>query len=327
MRLAVLLASIVIAARASAQPVTAPAAQPEWYASALSFLPDGYVAGLGFGETSTDPADAKALTGYIAAYPRTANDPKAPASAFDPGHVLVVKLNRVDGKLKAVSGELRPRDKKLSSHVERVLSSARDESEYDRLHADLLAKATSLPPGTMPCDIHGWSEDKDPKGLNVRAAPDVKSKVLGTLPPPYRFKAKDGSENTPEGGWLTEFKIIGYRDGWFLIEGAQPPGKDYEGESYPRNAPKPYAGRGWVSSSKVGAQYANGDTQMGGLYQAPHTDANWMPARNEGGSEIGADGGPKRIFACSGYWALVESHDKVRGWWRRLCSNQVTNCS
>ena len=24
---------------------------------------------------------------------------------------------------------------------------------------------------------------------------------------------------------------------------------------------------------------------------------------------------------------LVESHDGVRGWWRALCSSQVTNCS
>jgi hypothetical protein len=42
---------------------------------------------------------------------------------------------------------------------------------------------------------------------------------------------------------------------------------------------------------------------------------------------LDTDGGPKRIFACSGHWGLVESQDGVRGWWRRLCSNQVTNCS
>lgn len=300
---------------------------PWTFAGAVTFMPDGYVAGMGFGTDSTDPADTKALTGYIAAYPKSANDPKTPASAFDTGHMLVVTLDRVDGKPKAVSGELRPRDRTMSGEVARVLSAARDETEYDTLNAELLAKAKSLPAGTMPCDLHGWSDDKDSKGLNVRAAPDAKSKVLGTLPPPYKFKAKNGSENTPDGGWLTEFAIIGFKDGWFLIEGAQPPGKDYEGDAYPRNHPKPYAGRGWVAASKVGAQYANGDTRMGGLFQAPHTDANWMPAKTQFGNEISADGGPKKILACSGFWALVESHDKVRGWWRRLCSNQVTNCS
>ncbi|MGY3074508.1 hypothetical protein ACVWZZ_000879 [Bradyrhizobium sp. LM6.10] len=34
------------------------------------------------------------------------------------------------------------------------------------------------------------------------------------------------------------------------------------------------------------------------------------------------DGGPKRSLR-----GLVESQDGVRGWWRALCSNQVTNCS
>ena len=106
----------------------------------------------------------------------------------------------------------------------------------------------------------------------------MKARVLGTLPPPYRLKM-GGSENTPEGGWLTEFRIIGFKDGWFLIEGASPPGKDYEDEKkYPRSAPKPYAGRGWVAANKVGANFANGGTRMGGLFQAPFVDAKWTQA-------------------------------------------------
>ena len=181
--------------------------------------------------------------------------------------------------------------------------------------------------GTEPCSLGAWSDDRDPKGLNVRAEPSAKARVLGTLPPPYRLKM-GGSENTPEGGWLTEFRIIGFKDGWFLIEGATPPGKEYEDEKkYPRNAPKPYSGRGWVAASKVGANYANGATRMGGLFQAPFVDAQWTPAQRKLGGTLDTDGGPKRIFACSGHWGLVESHDGVRGWWRRLCSNQVTNCS
>lgn len=321
-RLVVLL--VLLATSATAQTAAPPLAQPEWYDSALGFLPDGYVAGVSF---NIDSTDAQASTGYIAVYPKGANDPKTPASAFDAGHMLVATLTRTDGKLTAVSGELRPRDTSLNSSIPREISAARDEGDYATLHAELLAKAKSLPGGTMPCDLHGWSDDKDLRGLNVRAAPDAKSKILGTLPPPYKFKARNGSENTPDGGWLTEFSIIGFKDGWFLIEGAQPPGKDYEGDSYPRKHPKPYPGRGWIATNKVGAQYANGDTRMGGLYQAPHVDAKWTPARNESGSEISADGGPKKILACSGFWALVESHDGVRGWWRRLCSSQVTNCS
>jgi len=290
-------------------------AEPAWYASALALLPAGYVAGTA---TSTDAAE---MTGYLAVYAASANDPKTPASVFAPRQMLVVALTK-DGS-RALSAELKPRG-------ERDIAAANTDSaenEFAERLAELGAKRATLPEGTEPCDLGAWSEDKDPAGLNVRAEASVKARVLGKLPPPYRLKM-GGAENTPDGGWLTEFRIIGFKDGWFLIEDATPPGKDYEDEKrYPRNAPKPYAGRGWVAASKIGANYANGYTRMGGLFQAPYVDAKWMPASRKLGGPLDTDDGPKRIFACSGHWALVESHDGVRGWWRSLCSNQVTTCS
>ncbi|MBR0825980.1 SH3 domain-containing protein [Bradyrhizobium manausense] len=289
--------------------------EPAWRASALALVPAGYVAGEAY------RADTAGLTGYLAVDSASSNDPKTPASVFAPRQVLVVKLTS-DGT-RAVSAELKPR----TDPARATSDSDGDGSEYDKSHAELEAKRTTLPDGTEPCDLGAWSVDKDPKGLNVRAGPSVTARVLGTLPPPYHLKM-GGAENTPEGGWLTEFRIIGFKDGWFLIEGAKPPGKDYEDEKrYPRNAPKPYAGRGWVAANKVGASYANGYTRMGGLFTAPFVDAGWRPAQRELGGTLDTDGGPKRVLACSGHWGLVESHDGVRGWWRALCSNQVTNCS
>jgi len=282
--------------------------EPAWRASALAFVPAGYAAGTAY--------RTEGATGYLAIYPAASNDPKIPASVFAARQSLVVALT--SDATRAVSAELNPRTEPAPDG---------DDTDFAELHADLAAKRSSLPEGTEPCALDAWSIDKDPHGLNVRAEPSVKARVLGTLPPPYRLKL-GGAENTPEGGWLTEFRIIGFRDGWFLIEGAKSPGKDYEDEKrYPRNAPKPYAGRGWVAANKVGASYANGSTRAGGLFQAPFVDANWMPAQRELGGPIDTDGGPKRLLACSGYWGLVESHDGVRGWWRALCSNQVTNCS
>lgn len=322
-RIAILIAGLITAGTVFAQSLTPPPETPEWFASARGFVPPDRMAGQAF---HVDMSDPQAPVGYIAVYPAGANDPKTAASAFDAGEMLVAKLARSDGKLTTLSAELRPRDPALGSTGPRVLSAARSDAEYAALDTELLATRARLPDGTMPCDVRAWSNDRDPNGLNVRAGPSATTKVLGTLPPPYKFRSK--SENAPDGGWLTEFSIIGFKDGWFLIEGATPPGKEYEEASvYPRNHPKPYGGRGWVSASKVGAQYANGDTRMGGLFQAPHVDAQWTPAKGEGGSEISADGGPKRVLACSGFWALVDSHDGVRGWWRRLCSSQVTNCS
>lgn len=320
-RFAILLTCITLAAAAHAQP--APPTTPEWFASAAARLPAGYVAGQVF---HIDKANAESPVAYLAAYPADANKPTTAASAFEPGDMLVATLARVDGRLAAVTGELRPRDPGLTGNIPRENSAARTEADYRVLHAELLTRRSDLPAGVMPCDLRAWTADTDRRGLNVRAQPDARSTVLGTLPAPYKFKSK--GENVPDGGWLTEFTILGFKDGWFLIEGATPPGKDYEDPRvYPRNHPRPYAGRGWVAANKVGANYANGDTRMGGLFQAPHIDAQWLPATGDGGSPISADGGPKKLLACSGFWALVQSYDGVRGWWRRLCSSQVTNCS
>ncbi|QOZ33338.1 SH3 domain-containing protein [Bradyrhizobium sp. CCBAU 53421] len=300
----------LIATTASAQQPNA--AEPAWRASAVTLVPAGFVAG-------EATAAAGGTTGSLAVYAATANDPKTPASVLAPRQSLVVTLSK-DGT-RALSAELQPRDERTTATAES------DDGDFAEIKARLAEKRAALPAGTEPCDLGAWSDDGDPAGLNVRAEPSVKARVLGTLPPPYRLKM-GGSENTPEGGWLTEFRIIGFKDGWFLIEGATPPGKAYEDERrYPRNAPKPYPGRGWVAANKVGANYANGGTRMGGLFQAPYTDARWMPAQRKLGGALDTDDGPKRIFACSGDWALVESHDGVRGWWRSLCSNQVTTCS
>jgi hypothetical protein len=143
----------------------------------------------------------------------------------------------------------------------------------------------------------------------VRAEPSVKARIVGTLPPPSRLKLR-GSENTPDGGWLTEFRIVGFKQGWFLIEGATPPGKQYEDETkYPHNAPKPYAGRGWVAANKVGANYANGATRMGG---ACFRRRLWMPDgsrrnANSAGRSI-PTGGP------SASWPAADSGD----WWKAM---------
>jgi hypothetical protein len=315
--LAILIASTITA---SAQHAAEP--EPAWRPGALALVPAGYVAGEAW------RIDEAAMTGLLAVYPAQADNPKSPGSVFAARQVLVVKLARKDGAIQALSAEIKPRDEPTRGNRGTTMTDPDgDEADFAKQHAGLAAQRATLPAGTEPCDLGAWSADKDPKGLNVRAEASAQACVLGTLPPPYRLKT-GGSENVPDGGWLTEFRIIGFKDGWFLIEGATPPGKQYEDEKkYPRNAPKPYAGRGWVAASKVGANYANGATRMGGLFQAPHADARWMPAQRQVGGALDTDGGPKRIFACSGRWGLVESHDGVRGWWRSLCSNQVTNCS
>jgi len=306
---ALILAALLVPA--TAQPAAEPV--PAWRTSALTFVPDGYIGGAAH--------QVDATTGVLAIYRADASDPKSHASVFAPQRVFVVKL----AGNTAVSAEMKMRDELPRANRDTTQTDPNGtEAEYAKLHKQLADARAKLPPGTEPCDLRAWSEDKDPKGLNVRAEPSAASRILGTLPPPYRIK---GHDNSPQDGWLTEFRIVGFKNGWFLIEGAKPPGKDYEDEStYPRDAPKPYAGRGWVAANKVGANFSNGGTRMGGLFHAPFVDARWTPVKDKSGNPISVDGGPQRLLACSGPWGLVEAHG-ARGWWRSLCSNQVTNCS
>jgi hypothetical protein len=307
--------------------VPATAAEPEvppaWLPAAARFLPGGYVLGQVTGR------DDAASTVTVAAFPAAANDPAAPASAYGAAHELVLTVKDEGSGPVPVAGTFRERsaDDPLGP----------GEADFAERQRELWIRGQAqYPAGTEPCDLGGWSIDDSPGGLAVHLAPSTDSRLLGTLPPRYAFAG--ASEAGDEDGYFTEFDIIGYRDGWFLIEHAEPPGRAYaDPDAYPEDYPDPYAGRGWVPADKVGAQYANGDmpvravdedgAPIGGLYQAPSTEAGWTPAKNGFGGYISADGGPKRIFACSGLWALVESHDGVTGWWRALCSNQVTNCS
>jgi hypothetical protein len=300
---------------------------PPWLGQAAAFLPDGYV----LGQIIAAPEDGR--TASIAAFPAGAADPASPGSAFDPGHVLVVTLEPGAGGPAAVAGDFRER----APITPETDTSDGTEADYAAWQREIWIKGQrDYPSGTEACEIGGWSIDDDPAGLAVHLRPSTGSRVLGTLPP--RYVPEGADEAAPEDGFFTEFDIIGYSDGWFLIEHAEPPGRSYsDPDSYPDDHPEPFAGRGWIPVDRVGAQFANGNMPvrardeegipLGGLYQAPSVDAAWAPAHDAFGGTISADGGPKRIFACSGFWALVETEDGVVGWWRRLCSNQVTNCS
>ena len=268
-----------LASLAGAAIAQTPEPEPAWRKSALALVPAGYVGGDAY---RTDEA---AMSGYLAVYPANANDPKSPGSVFAPRQVLVVKLAKSDGALRASSAELRPRVDQRGNRDTTMTDPDGEERQFDKLHAELAAGRAELPEGTEPCSLGAWSVDRDPNGLNVRAEPSAKARVLGTLPPPYRLKM-GGSENTPEGGWLTEFRIIGSKDGRFLIEGATPPGKKYEDEKrYPRNAPKPYRGAAGSPPTRS-APSANGGTRMGGLFQAPSVDAQWMQAARKLGGTL-----------------------------------------
>ncbi len=235
-------------------------------------------------------------------------------SAFAPRRVLVAALVWRGGELSV--------DK--TSIVERRANDEVALDGFESAEADSRAALGTLPPGVEPCTISGWSNDVDRKGLNVRAAPDAKAKVVGIVPPPRKMPPEDDAFGS--GPVKAEFRIAGYKDGWFLIDDIKAPGTPYD-VTYPRSLPQPYKGRGWVNGKMVGAALANGGLPEGRVYAAPHADARSREVLNSEGNRISLDGTKFRLLACSGPWGLIEIEGGHRGWWRGLCSNQVTNCS
>lgn len=279
----------------------------EWRSALDSAFPDDARSGQNLS------IDLEKMEGRVAVR-RIATDPAATyPSAYDAPRMLVAQLAWQGGKLVATSTEIAVRKEGQAPFLDQV-------SEMDEIARKGLK---NLPKDVEACSLGAWSNDTDPKGLNVRAAPNAGAPVLGIVPPPRKMPKE--SEVFSEAA-RSEFRIIGHRDGWFLIENITAPGVAY-GEAYPRALPQPFKGRGWVNGRMVGAAYANGGLPSGRLYLSPNADAGFKDAADKEGNPIGADGSPARILACSGWWGLVETKEQQRGWIRSLCSNQVTNCS
>lgn len=167
------------------------------------------------------------------------------------------------------------------------------------------AASVTVPADTTTCKLEGWSTDKDPKGLNVRAAPNASAPILAKLPP--RPQADNGS--------LAQFEVIGFKDGWVLIKGAS-----YGDYGDPPPATPLYSGMGWVHGSRVGGEMLGGENLVG-LYAEPKDSAKRLPRpASIDGIEV------KALLGCTGSWAKVDTNMGV-GWANGLCANQVTTCN
>jgi hypothetical protein len=195
------------------------------------------------------------------------------------------------------------------------------------------AEAQPLPTGTVSCDIAGMSMDADRKGLAVRAEPDAKARIVGRLAPPQRATKQDIEDTVYPGDkfWRTEFKIIGMRDDWVLIDQAMHPYNDPTRSSDFRRRStggvKTYAGQGWIPLKGVGGKLTfwrhRPET---GLYKEPDEKAERLPAKNALGDPLRGGNSPKRLITCQGEWAKVESHDGVIGWWQGYCGQPYSDC-
>src|SRR5438445_260314 len=96
--------------------------------------------------------------------------------------------------------------------------------------------------GVTACALSGWSNDSDPAGLNIRAAPRADAEIIGRVPQPR----KAGADGRPVEE-AAEFKIIGSRNGWLLVTGVKFVGY-YSDDGKDRAV---FAGPGWVFADKV----------------------------------------------------------------------------
>ena len=180
------------------------------------------------------------------------------------------------------------------------------------------AKARPLPPGVAACNFGALANDHTREGLNIRAEPRADSAILGRLPV---------IENAYHEKIAADVHVIGVRNGWFLIEGA-----NYGDYDLPAKLPPVYAGRGWVSGRLLTIQIG-----MRTLKAAPDENAADVV-------EMVDDYGVTALLDCKGDWLRVETPlstkdyalkpklpsdgpaGTVRGWAHKSCTNQRTTC-
>jgi hypothetical protein len=181
-----------------------------------------------------------------------------------------------------------------------------------------------LAAGVTACKFVALVKDTEPGGAAIRDVPQQDGREVARLPA-TNGKDKPGHD---QGVALPEIQVIGFKDGWFLIEGAAYP------EPYPS---QPYTGRGWVEGKFVTTHLfrdtlktspSNDSPDVSQLYG---TGSDGLPYRSYG-LEV------QRVLGCSGPWLEVEIHQPdaktlsgkpaaaadgtVRGWTDRFCTKQ-----
>jgi len=169
-------------------------------------------------------------------------------------------------------------------------------------------------------DVRVHVVDKDPSGLNVRAAPDRNARVIGRLPTTAVIQT--GLElDSSSGGWV-HFRMVELTQEQSLWKHPLPP-------------------QGWVAASMVHAGPDDGDLMDGvALRIRPDAKAASLGTirLEPSGSQ---DGIPnfrqRRVLGCQGAWLQIEGSflkagaalSPVQGWLAPgdHCGSSLTNCN
>jgi len=113
--------------------------------------------------------DLEKMEGLVAVRQIATDPSKSYPSAFEPNRLLRARLAWREGKLTATSTEIALRKEGEEPFLDQM--SSMDETAR---------KSVKNPPGDIEvCALGAWSEDIDPRGMNVRAAPSTSAKVVG----------------------------------------------------------------------------------------------------------------------------------------------------
>lgn len=166
-----------------------------------------------------------------------------------------------------------------------------------------------VPAGT-PCDVRGgWSEDTDPRGLNIRSRPALNATVVGTLPPPKYIEEM-------ERVMRTGFDIIETRDGWFHIANAYP-----NDMIDPKRPPLP---AGWIHG-----RFVSFALQTDKAFVAPDPRSEVVATSWDSPDGI-RQFSYRQPMECRGRWMrllVTDMHRREReAWVRGICNGQETTC-
>jgi hypothetical protein len=175
------------------------------------------------------------------------------------------------------------------------------------------AEVFPVPAGTACAIRGGWSIDRDPAGLKVRAAPSERAAVLGRLP---RAKFSPADDRV----LYTVFDIIEVRDGWVRIGNPVAP-DDYFAEGPPRTK----LPSGWISGRHVAFEIQGDKAFAQPDPASPVIASRWTtPTGGEHPMRY------RHLLDCRGEWVkmLFTDHQsrEREGWARGVCNSLETSC-
>ncbi len=160
------------------------------------------------------------------------------------------------------------------------------------------------------CVFNGYLVDKDPNGTNVRAAPNLHSKVVGKM------------SNAAHGFELSaEFEVLEVKNGWILIHNYDPE----PDEPWTKTGFRNYVGKGWVAAPLLRVD------PYSSVFRASASETSKILFDIDPKKTTSRDGlfgllKQQVLVGCDGQWAKIKTEHGT-GWINRVCGNPKTTCS